>query len=104
MIELNKENFDETISNGLVLVDFYSKQCGKCRLIEPILNALSDAVSKFNVKFAKLDVRENREIARKYGVIGLPVLILFKDGEVLGKLKPKSGKEIEEFILKYVNR
>lgn len=95
MIELNKENFDKVISNGFVLVDFYSKQCAKCKLIEPILENLS---GKFNVKFSKLDVRENREIARRYGVIGLPVLILFKNGKILGKLKPKSGKEIEEFI------
>ncbi|RLI77106.1 thiol reductase thioredoxin [Archaeoglobales archaeon] len=95
MIELNKENFDETISNGIVLVDFYSKQCGKCKLIEPILDDLS---TKFNVKFAKLNVRENREIARRYGIIGLPVLILFENGKVLGKLKPKSDKEVKEFI------
>lgn len=99
MIELNKENFNQTISNGVILVDFYSKQCSKCKLIEPILNNLA---LKFKIKFAKIDVRENREIARKYGVISLPVLILFKDGKVLGRLKPKSGIEIEEFISKFV--
>ena len=90
MIELNKENFNQTILNGVVLVDFYSKQCSKCKLIEPILNNLA---LKFKIKFAKIDVRENREIARKYGVISLPVLILFKNGKVLGRLKPKSCKE-----------
>ena len=80
-------------------MELYSKQCSKCKLIEPILNNLA---LKFKIKFAKIDVRENREIARKYGVISLPVLILFKDGKVLGRLKPESGKEIEEFISKFV--
>ena len=95
MIELSKDNFDKIISNGIVLVDFYSKRCSKCRLIEQSLNYLAN---KFNVMFAKIDVIENRDIARKYGVIGLPVLILFKDGEILGKIKPNSKEEIEKFI------
>ncbi|RLI74749.1 thiol reductase thioredoxin [Archaeoglobales archaeon] len=95
MIELNRENFDEVISKGIVLVDFYSKQCAKCKLIEQTLESLSN---EFNLTFAKLDVRENKEIARRYGIIGLPILVLFRNGEVLRKLKPKSRKDVEEFI------
>ncbi|MDY7029989.1 MAG: thioredoxin, partial [Spirochaetota bacterium] len=76
-----------------VLVDFWAEWCGPCRLIGPILEELSgDYEGKLT--FAKLNVDDSQQTAAKFGVSGIPTLILFKDGQAAGRLvgalpKPK---------------
>ena len=77
MIKLDKENFDEVIKEGRVLVDFYADWCGPCRMLAPVLE---EASTKFDTEIIKVNVDEHEEIAKKYGVMSIPTLIVFENG------------------------
>lgn len=91
---LNKsEVFEEEISNGNYLVDFYADWCGPCKMISPVLESLTD------VNVIKVNVDEFGEVANKYGVMSIPTLIYFKDGVESSKaIGFKNKAEIEELI------
>ena len=74
----NNKNFDELIKNDIVLVDFYAEWCGPCKMLSPILEELSS--DRKNIKIIKINVDEEENLARKFGVMSIPTLILFKDG------------------------
>ena len=80
-IELNKENFTETVgSNKPVLVDYWAEWCGPCKMVAPILEEVaSDMSDKLTV--GKVDVDENQELAAQLNIMSIPTLVLFKDGE-----------------------
>lgn len=77
-------DFESTIngSNKLILVDFWAKWCGPCRMQAPILEELANDL-KDQVIIAKVDVDECEELAVKYGVSSIPSLMVFKDGKVV---------------------
>lgn len=79
-VVLNNENFDETISSGVTLVDFWAEWCGPCQTMLPILDQFSEKMGD-KMTVSKVNVDENAEIAGKYRVMSIPTLILFKDGE-----------------------
>ena len=85
-------NFDEIIQER-VLVDFYANWCGPCKMLSPILEKLD------GIKVLKVNVDENPELARKYGVMSIPCLILFEKGK---ELKRNVGfipeEKLKEFI------
>lgn len=66
-----------------VLVDFYAEWCGPCKMAAPILDELS--VSQQAVKIIKMDVDENPETPRKYGVMSIPTVVVFKGGEEVNR-------------------
>ena len=75
-----------------VLVDYWAEWCGPCKMIAPILDEVSESY-KDKLQIAKMNVDENRDIPAKFGIRGIPTLMLFKDGELAGTLvgaKPKS--------------
>ena len=78
---LNKENFDEVI-NGTkpVLVDFWATWCGPCKMLAPTIEELATELEG-EVVVAKLDVDQVQDIAMKYGVMSIPTMVLFKNGE-----------------------
>ena len=82
-IELNKENFTETVrSKKPVLVDYWAEWCGPCKMVAPILEEVaSDMSDKLTV--GKVDVDENQELAAQLNIMSIPTLVLFKDGEVV---------------------
>ena len=84
MIEhANNENFDSLINNELVLVDFYATWCGPCKMLSPVLeNLVGD---RDNLKIVKVDIDKSEELAKKYGVMAVPTLILFKNGSEISK-------------------
>ncbi len=67
------------------LVDFWAAWCGPCRTVGPIVEELAEEY-KGKIKVAKLDVDNNKQVASKYGVRGIPTLMLFKDGQIVDQI------------------
>ena len=85
-------NFDETIKEGLVLVDFWAPWCGPCRMLAPAVDALAE---DFNGRatVAKMDVDENPNVPSRFAIRGIPTLLLFKGGEVAETVVGLRSKE-----------
>ena len=81
---ITDSNFDEEIKNSTIpiLVDFWAEWCGPCKQIGPILEDIGKA-KKDKVKIFKLNVDENRQIPQKFGIRGIPTLMLFKNGKLV---------------------
>ncbi len=94
IIELTDKNFDETIAKAKVIVDFWAPWCGPCKMINPILEELDKETDGLTI--GKLNVDEHPELAGKYGVMSIPMLLFFKDGE----LKDSSIGVVSQNVLK----
>ena len=77
--------FEERTSEGLVLVDFWAPWCGPCRMQTPIIEELAEEMDG-QVEFFKMNVDEESETAKSFGIMSIPTLIVKKDGEVVEKL------------------
>ena len=75
--------FEAETKEGLVLVDFWATWCGPCRMQAPILEKLSQEFSEDELKILKIDVDENPETARAFGIMSIPTLLFKKDGQVV---------------------
>jgi len=84
IIELTEATFDREVlkATGPVVVDFYAPWCGPCKMIAPLLEQFAGEFSG-SLKFAKLDVDDAPELAGRYGVRGVPTLMLFGAGQVI---------------------
>ena len=80
---INAQEFEETINSGTTLVDFFADWCGPCKMLGPVLEEAD--VLYPDIKFVKVNVDDNMELAEKYGIMSIPAVFLFKDGEVIGK-------------------
>ena len=102
MIEIKNNEFRSEIEDGIVLVDFYAQWCGPCRMISPVLEKLHEEYDG-KVKFVKVDIDVNPETAKEYGVMSIPNLLIFKDGELADRLlgfKPK--QTLQQWINNYL--
>lgn len=95
MKEINTEmEFEELISNGKVLVDFNASWCGPCRMLKPILEELSDEYTIVGVDTDKMSA-----LARKYGIMSIPCMVLIENGEEKNRMIGLHSKnEIIEFL------
>jgi len=98
-VTLSDATFDEHVkgSSVPVLVDFWAEWCGPCKMIAPVLDEIASEQAG-RLEIAKLNIDENLEITRRFDVMSIPTLILFKDGEVAARLvgaKPK-GQLLQE--------
>ena len=91
LIILTDGNFKNTIQKGVVLIDFWAPWCRPCRIQNPIINELAEEYGD-KVKICKMNVDENRQWAKKYNIMNIPNLLIFKDGKPVKQLigvKPK---------------
>ncbi|MBL8309810.1 MAG: thioredoxin TrxA [Burkholderiales bacterium] len=85
-------------SDTPVLVDFWAEWCGPCKMIAPVLEEVAKSHAG-KVKIAKVDVDDNREIAAKYGIRGIPTLMIFKNGELAAqKVGALSKAQLTAFV------
>jgi thioredoxin 1 len=85
MKHVNQADFSSAIAKGVTLVDFYADWCGPCKMIAPVLEQL-DKEYTGKAQIVKLDVDANPAVAQAYGVMSIPTLIVFKDGQIAGKV------------------
>lgn len=91
---LENENLENLIKDGIVLVDFYAEWCGPCKMLAPVLDTLDVDVIKVNVDI-------HNELAIKNGVMSVPTVFIYKNGEVKDKfIGFRTKEEIEEIIKK----
>ena len=99
-VEFSDGNFKEDVidSSKPVLVDFWAEWCGPCKMIATVLEELASEYGE-KLKICKMDVDANPETAPKYGIRGIPTLILFNNGDVAGtKVGALSKSQLSEFI------
>ena len=91
VIELTSENFNqEMINNDLLLVDFWAEWCGPCKSMHPIFTRMAKKYKR--VRFARVNVDNAQDIARKYGVQSIPTFIMFKNGEIANTMVGAVGE------------
>ncbi|WP_242237320.1 thioredoxin [Streptococcus acidominimus] len=86
-------NFVEETKEGLVLIDFWATWCGPCRMQAPILEQLAEEIHEGELKILKMDVDENPNTAREFGIMSIPTLLFKKDGEVVKQVAGVHSKE-----------
>ncbi|MBL7072352.1 MAG: thioredoxin [Candidatus Omnitrophica bacterium] len=101
-IVLDDGNFGSIVleSSGAVMVDFWAEWCGPCKMLAPVIGEIAKEYEG-KVKVCKLDVEKGPETAKKYGVMNIPTVIFFKDGEVVDKIV---GLAAKNDIISKINR
>jgi thioredoxin 1 len=100
--ELTKSEFEVFSKTGLALVDFFAEWCMPCLTMEPIIDELSEKF-KGKIKFGKINVGDNQEIAQKFNIVSIPNFILFKDGKIIEQITGSlSSEELEGKLKEYI--
>ncbi len=100
VVHVTESNFEEEVvkSDVPVLVDFWAEWCGPCKMIAPILDEIAKEYGE-KLKICKIDVDSNPDIAPKFGIRGIPTLIMFKDGKAEStKVGAVSKSQLIEFV------
>lgn len=99
--KIDQDEFKNVAGNGVVVVDFSATWCGPCKMIAPVLEEISDEMTQ--ISFYNIDVDENLELAREYGIASIPALLILKDGVKQDMLvgfmpKPNLVAEFEKYV------
>lgn len=96
-MEINDFNKQILNSKGFTIIDFWATWCGPCKIFGPIFEKVSKKID--DIKFYKMNVDQNKDIAKKYGVMSIPTIIFFKDGiEIKRNIGVLNEEELVNFI------
>ena len=97
VLEIKESELTEKIKNGKVVVDCFAEWCGPCKMLSPIIDELASEIT--DCAFYKLNIDEADEIPTKYGIMSIPTILLFENGEFTKKsVGFKTKEELKEFI------
>jgi thioredoxin len=103
VLTLDSKSFEQELikkGSGTLLVDFWAEWCGPCRLMGPILDKVATRF-KGTARVGKVDVDENQALAARYGVLSIPTMLLFKDGQVVEQVV---GTTSEDNLVRLIER
>ncbi|CAM2852635.1 thioredoxin [Helicobacter burdigaliensis] len=84
-IELTEQNFEETIKDGVVMVDFWAPWCNPCKMISPVIDKLA-AEYAGKAKICKVNTDDQQELAMKFGIRSIPTIFFYKDGQKVDEM------------------
>ncbi len=93
VLSIDKNSFQKEVleHRGAVMVDFYAEWCGPCKMTAPIIDELAAEMKE--IKFVKINVDENPDLASQYSVFSIPTFMVFKDGKAVNQFVGAMGKE-----------
>ena len=101
VIEITKENYQKEIENaeGKIIIDFYADWCMPCKRMSPIVDQIAE--ENPDVKFVKVNIDENEDLARTYGIMSIPTFVYMEDGAVVSK---KIGMMPKEELMNLIKK
>lgn len=101
-VNVTDSNYKEFTSTGVALIDIWAPWCGPCKIIGPIIDALSNEYD--NVRIGKLNADENSETPQQLGVRSIPTILIYKDGEIVERHVGGASKDqLKSLIDKHLN-
>lgn len=97
VVNLNESDFDNGVSQGLTLVDFWAEWCAPCKALAPAIDQLAEEYGD-RLRVAKVDIDSNPNIPTKFGIRGIPTVMLFKDGEQVDIFVGNSPQKVREMV------
>lgn len=82
VVHLTDDSFDEQTASGYVLIDFWAEWCGPCRALAPVIDEIAESMSD-KIKVCKMDVDAHQRAAVRFGIRGIPTVIMMKDGKLV---------------------
>lgn len=100
--ELTNGEFEDFTRKGTVLVDFFAEWCMPCLMMAPVIDELSEKF-KGKIKFGKVNIEDNQEVAKRFNIISIPNFILFKNGKPIKQfIGARPSEDLEEELTKFI--
>ena len=99
---VNKDEFNAVVEKGVVMVDFCATWCGPCKMLSPVLEDVANDMAG-KAEIVKVDIDQSADLASQFGIMAVPTMLIFKDGQVVKKLqgfmpKPQLENALNEVL------